>query len=184
MLGKRKEVAAPGNPLSAPEKQNRGETMTPSTSSAEMTTAGTGLFSNEAATVLSSDTTFKGSLSFEKTLRIEGKLEGDLSSAGMLLVGKGAEVRAEITVGSIHIEGNVTGNITAREKVELTSTAVVHGDVKAAKLVVLEGAVVVGRCEVSPGGVPARKEAGSSPGVAQAQPAEKREKVSPIFSNL
>jgi cytoskeletal protein CcmA (bactofilin family) len=104
--------------------------------------------SEQVSTILSSDTHFKGSLSFEKSLKIEGGFEGEINTSGSLYVGKDAKVKAEIKVGSIYIEGSVTGNVTSQDKVELRSTSRLIGDVKAAKLVVEEGATLTGHCEI------------------------------------
>jgi len=101
------------------------------------------------STILSSDTHFKGSLSFEKNLKIEGSFEGDITTTGTLHIGKEAKVKAEIKAGSVYVDGSVTGNIIAHDKIELRGTARLEGDIRAAKLVVEEGAVVAGRCEVS-----------------------------------
>jgi cytoskeletal protein CcmA (bactofilin family) len=102
----------------------------------------------QMATVLSSDTKFKGSLSFERSLKIEGEFEGEITSSGILYVGKDAKIKAEIKVGSIYIDGAVTGNVTASDKVELRSASKLLGDIKASRLVVEEGAIFVGHCEV------------------------------------
>lgn len=106
--------------------------------------------SGEVVTILGSDTQFKGSLTFERTMRIEGKFEGELNTKGTLFVGKEAEVKATIQVGTLIVEGKIEGNIIAQDKVTIRSTAEVIGDTKAGKLQVEEGATLVGRCEVSP----------------------------------
>ena len=105
--------------------------------------------SNSGGTFLSTDAEFKGSLKFSDELRIDGKFEGELSSSGTVHVGSQGDVKAEITVGAAVVEGKVSGNITASDRVELRSTARMVGDIKAAKLAVEEGVVFVGRCEVS-----------------------------------
>ena len=105
--------------------------------------------SNSGGTFLSADAEFKGSLKFDDELRINGKFEGELSSPGTVHVGSQGDVKAEITVGAAVVEGKVNGNITATDRVELRSTARMLGDIKASKLLVEEGVVFVGRCEVS-----------------------------------
>src|SRR5919206_536120 len=73
----------------------------------------------EASTLLGRGSEFDGKLSFEGTVRIDGKLSGEIFTDDVLIVGEGAEVKAEITVGSIIIEGSVQGNINAKRSVEL-----------------------------------------------------------------
>jgi cytoskeletal protein CcmA (bactofilin family) len=105
--------------------------------------------SDSGGTVLSADVEFKGSLKFKDQLRINGRFEGELNSSGTVHVGPQGDVKAEIDVGSAVVEGTVEGNITASDRVELRSTARMMGDIKASKLIVEEGVVFVGRCDVS-----------------------------------
>lgn len=108
----------------------------------------------EIATNLSADTHFKGALSFERTLKIEGGFEGEISTTGTLLVGKNAEIKAEIKAKNAFVEGTITGNVTIEEKLYLRNSAKLLGDIKAGKLVVEEGAIVTGHCEVRCSQVP------------------------------
>ena len=103
-------------------------------------------------TILSKDVEFKGSLTFKDNLRIDGKFEGDISSAGTIHIGESGEVKAEIKVGHAVIEGEVHGNVIAEEKIELLSSAQLFGDIKASRLAINEGVVFVGKCEVNPSG--------------------------------
>ena len=104
---------------------------------------------DSAGTFLGADVEFKGSLRFKDQLRINGKFEGELSSSGTVHVGPQGDVKADVNVGTAVVEGKVNGNITAADRIELRSTAQMIGDIRASKLVVEEGVVFVGRCEVS-----------------------------------
>jgi cytoskeletal protein CcmA (bactofilin family) len=101
-------------------------------------------------TTLGKDTEFEGTLRFKEALKIEGKFNGDISSEGHLIIGKTGEVTAEINVGSIIVEGKITGNIIANDLVELRSSAELRGDITAAKLKIEEGVLFVGRSDVQP----------------------------------
>ena len=100
------------------------------------------------STVIGSDAKFKGELSFTGGVKIDGQFEGSIETAGSVLVSKGGKSKAEIVAGNIILEGTVEGGLQAQERIELKSTARLGGDIKASKLVVEEGAVFVGRCEV------------------------------------
>ncbi len=104
----------------------------------------------EIATTLGPDTTFKGTLTFEKPLKIDGTFEGELHTNGYLIVGKSGKVEADLNVGESRIEGKVSGNVNAESRVELAPTAVLHGDIKASRLAIEEGATFVGHCDVNP----------------------------------
>lgn len=101
-------------------------------------------------TVLGSDVTFKGEIAFENNMRVEGRIEGKINSKGRLSLGKGAQITADVTVGQLSVEGAFKGNVVAGERIELTATAHVLGDIRSPKLVIAEGATFVGNCHVSP----------------------------------
>ena len=101
-------------------------------------------------TLIGSDVTIKGEMSFDGSMRIEGKVEGRIISKGRVSFGQGAQITAEVVVGQAKIEGTFKGNLTASERIELASTAHVMGDVRATKLVIAEGATFVGNCHVTP----------------------------------
>jgi cytoskeletal protein CcmA (bactofilin family) len=101
-------------------------------------------------TVLGADATFKGELSYEGAMRIEGKFEGKITSKGKLVVGKTAHVTGELTVAHAGVEGQFKGNVVASERVELTGSAQLTGDIRSPRLVVAEGATLVGNVVISP----------------------------------
>lgn len=101
--------------------------------------------------VLSSDVEIKGTIKFQKELLIDGKVEGDINSDGALTVGENADIRAEIKTKSITIYGKVQGNVQVSERCELKSKCTLQGDLKAARLIIEEGATFIGKSEVSSG---------------------------------
>jgi len=100
---------------------------------------------------LSSDVEIKGSIKFQQDLSVDGRIEGEITSPnGVLIVGQNAELRGEIKTKSVTVYGRVHGNITVDERCELKANAQLHGDLKAARLVIEEGATFVGKSEVTP----------------------------------
>lgn len=120
----------------------------------------------EFSTVLGPDATFKGELSFEKGLRVHGRIEGKIQTAGRLHVAREAKVQADIEAGAITIDGEVRGNLHAADRVELKQTARYEGDLMASKLVVDEGAVFNGHVTVGPDVGKGRPGANSRPHVS------------------
>ena len=105
-------------------------------------------------TSLTSDADIKGTIKFGEALRIDGKFDGELiTDNGELVVGKTGNVKANIKVRSAVIEGRVNGNIKASDKVEFKQKAQLIGDLQAKALVIEEGVVFVGKCNVNPEGV-------------------------------
>ena len=100
--------------------------------------------------VLSSDVEIKGNLKFAGELTFDGKLEGEIQTDGVLNLGESAVVTGNINVQSVVVRGKVTGNINAKEKIEIKSKAELFGDIRSTKLVVEEGVTFVGRTEVNP----------------------------------
>jgi cytoskeletal protein CcmA (bactofilin family) len=101
-------------------------------------------------TKLSNDTICKGNISFNNTLRIEGKFEGKIDSKGTLYVSKTGELNAQIKVNRVVVEGIVKGNIFAEDLVDLKETAKVFGNIKAGKIKMAEGVIFAGKCDVTP----------------------------------
>src|SRR5256885_6365855 len=101
--------------------------------------------------ILSSDVEIKGSIKFQKELLIDGKVEGEINSDGVLTIGENADIRGEIRTKSITVFGKVQGNITVGERCELKSKCTLQGDLKAARLVIEEGATFIGKSEVTSG---------------------------------
>ena len=101
--------------------------------------------------ILSSDVEIKGSIKFQKELLIDGKVEGEINSEGVLTIGENADIRGEVKTKSITVFGKVQGNITVTERCELKSKCILQGDLKAARLVIEEGATFIGKSEVTSG---------------------------------
>ncbi len=110
-------------------------------------------------TNLTTDVDIKGTIKFDKIMKIEGKFEGELvTNEGELIVGKTGTIKANVKVKNAVIEGRVDGNISASEKVELKQKAQLTGDLQARTLVIEEGVVFVGQCNVNPNGTKPEKQ--------------------------
>src|SRR5437762_3366696 len=107
----------------------------------------------EFPTVLGPDASFKGEMSFEKGLKLQGRFEGKINTAGRLHVAREAKMQADVEAGAIMVEGDVRGNLTANDRIELKQSARYEGDLAASKLVVDEGAVFHGHVTVGPDAV-------------------------------
>lgn len=104
----------------------------------------------EYPTILGPDASFKGELSFEKGMRLMGRLEGKIATPGRLHIAREAKMHADVEAGGIVVEGEVNGNLVASDRIELKQTARYEGDLRSSKLVVDEGAVFSGHVTVGP----------------------------------
>ena len=91
---------------------------------------------------------FDGRLTFVGTLVLNGKFHGELLSSDALVVGETGEVDADVHVGVAMVSGQVSGHLTARERVELRGSARVTGDIVTPVLVLEEGVIFDGRCKM------------------------------------
>lgn len=120
----------------------------------------------------------QGKVISNQDLTIDGQVEGtiELGQHG-LTIGAGAKIKANLAAKSITISGAVTGNVTATEKVDVRSTGIVEGDIKAAHLQMSEGAMIRGRVEASGKKAAAANREQQAPRV---QPRENREEPSEV----
>jgi cytoskeletal protein CcmA (bactofilin family) len=100
---------------------------------------------------LGEGTSFKGTLTFEGTVRIDGRLEGEIFTKDTLVIGEGAQVSASIHAGTVVISGTVHGNITAERKIELHASGRLYGNINTPSLVIEEGVVFEGTCAMGSG---------------------------------
>jgi cytoskeletal protein CcmA (bactofilin family) len=102
-------------------------------------------------TILSEDIDFSGVLNFEKSFLIRGRLSGEIEARGLLVVDVGAVVEANINTSKVVIRGSVKGDVTATEKVEVSVTGKLIGNVTAPNIFMDTGCVFNGRCTMENG---------------------------------
>ncbi len=91
---------------------------------------------------------FEGKLTFEGTVRIDGKFTGTIVTNDVLVVGEGAKVSAEITCGSVVVHGEIAGNVKAKSSVELHQPARMKGNIETPSIVIEKGVVFEGQCKM------------------------------------
>jgi cytoskeletal protein CcmA (bactofilin family) len=113
---------------------------------------------NTSRSVISSEVEIIGTVKTSGSIQIEGRIEGEIHSEGDVLLGKSGSVKGNLFVNSVTVAGTVQGNIQAKDRIELKSTARLLGDIKAKRLAVEDGVTFVGRSEVNPTGQPIKIE--------------------------
>jgi cytoskeletal protein CcmA (bactofilin family) len=93
---------------------------------------------------------FEGKLTFQGQVRFDGTFTGEITTDGLLIIGETAKVSADITCGSVVVNGEVNGKIKARDSVELRGRARVKADLVTASLVMDKGVVFDGYCNMEP----------------------------------
>lgn len=97
------------------------------------------------STSIDASSELEGRLRCKETLRIDGRIQGEVECEKAVLVGQGARVRASISADEVQVSGRVEGDIVARRKITLERTAVVVGDLSTPGIVIEEGAKLKGR---------------------------------------
>ncbi len=117
------------------------------------------LESDDGETVITRNSNIEGSLKADGTVKIYGSFEGEIATAGTLIVGREAQVVATISVHDMRIAGTVRGNIIAAGRVEIFAGGKVWGDIAAATLRIEEGAFFSGQSLMREGTPPLELEA-------------------------
>jgi cytoskeletal protein CcmA (bactofilin family) len=91
---------------------------------------------------------FEGTLKFRGTIRIDGHFKGEILSGATLFVGDKGVLEADIKVSRVILTGEVRGSITAEERIEIRAPGRVFGSLQAPTVVMDEGAILVGSCQV------------------------------------
>ena len=100
-------------------------------------------------TILSPDIDFSGTLHFEKPFLIRGKVSGEINASGLLVIDENAVVNANINALRVLVRGQVKGDVTAVEKVEVALTGKLIGNVTAPEIFMETGCVFNGRCTMT-----------------------------------
>ena len=98
---------------------------------------------------LGSQTEFTGKLAFSGVVHLDGSFQGEIISRGTLVVGSESVVEAQIHSNVLKIAGEVRGDLTATEKIELYPPAKVYGNIRTPSLLVEEGVIFEGTCSMS-----------------------------------
>ena len=103
---------------------------------------------DQVETLIGQSTSVKGSLTSNGALRIDGQFEGDITTTADIIVGESGRIIATVGARNAVVAGSVTGDMDIGDKLELLPTAKVVGDLKVGSLIIGEGAVFKGNCEM------------------------------------
>jgi|SRR5579884_2203721 len=103
---------------------------------------------DENFTFLGRGVDFQGVIRFEGTVRVDGRLEGEIHTKGTLIVGEHAMIKGTVSAGVLVCGGKIHAAVTATEKVQLLKSAVVIGDIRAPLISMEEGAHHHGLCDM------------------------------------
>ena len=99
--------------------------------------------------LLNSTTIIKGDIATDSDFRLDGKVEGNISCGGRLVIGETGSVIGEIKAKNADISGKINGKIFVDELTILRETAVVEGDITTVKITIEPGAIFNGTCNMT-----------------------------------
>jgi len=105
------------------------------------------------------EVTFKGVIRYQGTVRVDGRLEGEIYTDGNLIVGQKAVITAKIQAGTITCQGRITGDIEAKSQVRLLNPAVFEGSITTPSISIDEGVLFNGTCHMPKKGEAKAKDA-------------------------
>lgn len=99
-------------------------------------------------TIIGKDSVIEGTIEVQGVLRIDGVARGKISATESLAVGDSGQVEADLISSEVIIGGKVVGNVLAENKIELQSKAQMEGDMTTKNLIIEEGALFHGTCNM------------------------------------
>jgi len=110
------------------------------------------------STFLGNDAVFDGNINFKGTIRLDGKIKGQIvSDGGTVIIGDKATVEAEIAVETVIIKGSVNGKIQAKDRIEAYPPARIVGELQAPTISIDSGVVFNGSCSMETGTMKSKK---------------------------
>lgn len=106
---------------------------------------------DKVESVVGKGTKIEGKMHIPGSLRVEGRVEGEIKAGGDVFIGEEGLVIANIQARNVVIAGEVQGNVDAVEKLEIVPTGKLFGDIKIAKLIIEDGATFKGKSEARKG---------------------------------
>ena len=103
---------------------------------------------NENFTFLGKGVDFKGVVNFDGTIRVDGRLEGEIHTTGTLIVGEYALIKGIISAGILMTSGKINGTVTATEKIQILKPGILIGDIRTPAILIEDGAHFHGMCDM------------------------------------
>jgi len=109
---------------------------------------------HELNTIIGKGSYIEGKINIQNSIRIDGKIKGDITTTGTLTVGPEGEISGNSLVENAVIGGKIKGTLKANSKVILESSSIFIGDLKTQRITIDEGAVFEGNCQMREGDKP------------------------------
>jgi len=108
--------------------------------------------SGELNTIVGKGSIIEGDVKVQNSLRVDGRIKGQIATTDSLVIGKEGEIEGEIRAKNVIVGGRIVGNIFASGKVVLEPKSTIQGEIKTSRIVIDEGATFDGTCTMSEDG--------------------------------
>lgn len=105
-----------------------------------------------ALSIIAAGMKITGDVDTSGVLKVDGEINGSITGARQVLLGRGGAVRGNVIAGEVVVGGYVEGSVSAAERLELQATATIAGDIETRSIVVLEGARINGLVRMTDAG--------------------------------
>lgn len=92
--------------------------------------------------------TIRGEIDTDGTIRVDGRVEGGVHRAGMLIIGAGGSLIGDVEARDVIVAGTIHGNVHATGRMEIEPGAAVHGEIRANSMLLREGATLHGQVSI------------------------------------
>jgi cytoskeletal protein CcmA (bactofilin family) len=99
--------------------------------------------------IIGAGTVIEGKIRSQGTVRVDGKLIGEVTASESLSVGVTGEIEGNVTAKNVTVGGKVRGTISASEKIVFEGKSVIRGDIRATRLIIDEGSIFDGRVSMT-----------------------------------
>jgi cytoskeletal protein CcmA (bactofilin family) len=103
----------------------------------------------QTLTLIGAEAHFHGVLNVKGSIRIEGTVEGDITDAAAVEIGKAGKVKGNISAETLSVAGEVTGDVVVSRNLELLTSGKIHGKVRTPRIRIEDGATFNGECAMS-----------------------------------
>jgi cytoskeletal protein CcmA (bactofilin family) len=124
--------------------------------------------------LIGKDATIEGKLTIKQSIRIDGRIIGEVEAADTVTVGSNGDIDGNIKAKNVVVGGKVKGSLNVTGKVTLESAAELRGDLSASRLTIEEGAIFNGRSAMEGGTMTPSKSTPPSPSITLDTPPDKK----------
>ncbi len=133
--------------------------------------------SGKLDTYIGEQTSFEGTLTSKDNISIYGGVKGKIECQGRVVVGESGNIEADILANDVMVSGKVTGNVIAKNRLEISPTGILQGDIKTSRMIMQDGSRFDGHCEMMIEAKPAIKEKAKVADVPQALLSQEKPKL-------